>query len=413
MVRKILMDKSLLDSWHILEIRTIAEIEEIRPIWEAMQAAEPHPAINVDIDRYLSVVQAADHECRPLILLLRHNDQPRAMVIGRRERHAIPVRVGYKTLVKPRLRCMTVVYGGVLGQPDEQVSSLLVCELMKILRRREVNVIFFNHLRVDSPFYTQVRRIPDFLCRNPFPLFEPHWRMSIPRDVDGFYQLLSKKHRANLRRSVRRFEEKWKNQFQIVHYHRQNDVGCLSQHVEEISRKTYQHALSAGFSNDSLFNSILNTDAIHGRLFMSILYVQNQPCVFQWGTVFKEMYFLEKIGYDPQWTRYGIGNILFIKVLEKLCLDDSLKYIDFGFGDAGYKRSYGNECSQAAAATYLFAPRIYPRLINLLNGLNSGITHGLVWLLHKTKMFAWVKRVWRRKLQKAHGSRRTEGSSKD
>jgi len=72
--------------------------------------------------------------------------------------------------------------------------------------------------------------------------------------------------------------------------------------------------------------------------------------------------------------------------------------MDFGFGDAQYKRSYGNESWQEAAAVYLFAPRFYPLLVNMLTSLNSGMNLFLVWLLRKTSLFAWVKRTWRRQL---------------
>ena len=142
----------------IIIARSVEEIESIRPVWEQMQADEPYPIINADIDRCLSVLQATGNECSPLVLLLKQNDRPRAAVIGRLERHAIPISVGYKAILKPKLRCMTVIYGGILGQPDEDVASLLIRELMKLLEQREADIIFFNHLRIDSVFFRQVRR---------------------------------------------------------------------------------------------------------------------------------------------------------------------------------------------------------------------------------------------------------------
>ncbi len=64
----------------VVTVRDLEGIQTVRPIWEKMQANEPYPVINADIDRYLSVLQAAEDECRPLIMILKQNDQPRAMV---------------------------------------------------------------------------------------------------------------------------------------------------------------------------------------------------------------------------------------------------------------------------------------------------------------------------------------------
>jgi hypothetical protein len=385
------------DGWEIVVAKNFTEVESLRPVWEKLQREETYPVLNADIDRYLSVLQASEGEVHPLIVLLEQNGHARAMIIGREEKHTLPVRIGYKTFFKLRLRCLTVVYGGVLGKPDEQVSVLLVEAIMRLLRQEDVDIAYFSHLRVDSLFYQQIRRLPSFLCRNHFPVIEPHWRMEVPENVDTFFLNLSKKHRANLKRTIRNFEDQYKGNIELKEAGK--NIDCMSQDAEKISLNTYQHALNAGFSRSPLTQSILATDAKLDRLRMSILYVDGQPCAFQWGTVIKNTYFLEKIGFDPEWAQHGIGNILFIMVLEQICSHNAITYIDYGFGDAHYKRSYCDESWSEAAATYLFVPRFYPVLINLVNSLNSGFTLGLTWFLHKTRVFIWVKRNWRKMLQ--------------
>ena len=388
------------DNWELKVIRSLDHIETIRPVWENLHLQELSPTIDADIDRYLSVLKIWEGKSRPYIILLKQNDQPRAMVIGRLEKWPLPIRIGYKTILRPKLRCLTVVFGGLLGQPDEWVSSLLIRELLKFLRLGEIDVIFFSHLRIESIFYQQVRKIPNFICRNHFPVIHPHWRMDIPQNIDDFFKALTKDTRESIRRKIRRFEKKYQNQFNILHYHRQDEIKSFSKDVEELSQKTYQHALNAGFVNNSLTNSILNTDARYNRLFISVFNIHNKPCAYQWGTILNHTYYLEKLGYDPQWAKYSIGTILFIKVLELLCVNKSLRYVDFWFGDAQYKKSYANETWQEAATTYIFAPRFYPLLINSINTLITGFNMSLTWILNKLKVYNWVKRFWRRKLQK-------------
>lgn len=385
------------DNWQVRIISTVAEIEDIRLVWESLQASESYPTINADIDRQLSVMQA--FECTPLILMLEQNSQPRAIIIGRQQKLTIPVKLGYKTLIKPKLNGMVVVYGGVLGQPDEQLSSRFLQELAGILKQQKVDCIGFNHLPMETPFYRQIRREIPFLFRNHFPVIDLHWRMHIPESTDAFFQKLSKKHRANLRRTIRNFEDQYQGEIQIKIFDKNTDIDRLSRDAETVSTQTYQHGLGAGFLQGPLTKSILEADCKQNRLLFSILYVKEQPLAFQWGTLLRDTYFMEKIGYDPRWTRQGIGNILFIKNLDMLCSEHAAKYIDFGFGDASYKKSYG-DIQWNEASAYVFAPRAYPIFINLFCTVIIAINIFLKSILTKSGMANKLKREWRNFLQK-------------
>jgi hypothetical protein len=277
-------------NWKATIIRTLDQIETIRPVWEKMQANEPYPVINADIDRYLSVLQAAEDECRPLIMILKQNDQPRAMVIGRLERHAIAMRLGYKTLLKPKLRSMTVVYGGILGQPDEGVSALLVRELMKLLRQREVDAIFFNHMRADSCIFHISGKLPGVLIRGYFPKVENHWSMSVPENLEGFYQARSKKHRGNLKRYISKLEKEYPNQVRIITYTEEDDLDEAIKAASQISCLTYQHGLDSGFTDNPRTRVLLTTAARQGWLRMSVLYINREAGAFQVGQHYGKQY---------------------------------------------------------------------------------------------------------------------------
>ena len=151
------------DEWEIIVAKNFEEIEAIREIWEQMQRSETCPTPNANIDIYLSVAKPGGEDVRPCIILVKQNGDPRAMLIGRCERHSLKVRLGYKTLFSLKLKCLSVVYGGILGRPKSDVYSLLIAEMSRMLRRREVDMVFFNHLRVDSDVYRVVTTKPGFL----------------------------------------------------------------------------------------------------------------------------------------------------------------------------------------------------------------------------------------------------------
>jgi hypothetical protein len=385
------------NNWQVEIIETLDQIESIRSVWQQLQDQEPCPVINADIDRYLSVLKANENRCSPLFILLKKGQFLRAIIIGRREKLSIPVCIGYKTFLRPKLNAITVVYGVILGQPDNETSALLCKEFRKLLRKRQIDVIFFNHLRIDTQFFIQIRR-GSFWSRSHFLVIEPHWRMSIPSNVDEFYTKLSKKHRANLKRDQKKLESQYKERLHIIHYRKNCNLEKMFHDAVVVSEKTYQHPLGVGFYDNPLLRSIIAKDIEKGRLFLSIMYLRNQPVSFQWGTIYRGTYFLEKLGYDPHYASWNVGSVLFLKVLDELCSDPKALQLDFGFGDAEYKQSYGDESWQEAAATYLFAPRVYPILINLVITVNSIFTLGLMWTVKKCGIYGWLKRKWRRKL---------------
>jgi len=395
---KISDKEHLSDEVEIVVARSVGEIERIRPIWEKMQKDASNPVVNANIDRYLSLVEVNDGAVRPCIILIKQHGQPIAMAIGRLEEHPIEVKLGYKTLLSPKLRCLTIVYGGILGQPGKEVCSLLVGELMTVLRRGEVDVVYFSHLRTDSSIYEAARKLPGVLNRGHFPRIETHWSMTLPEDIELFYQARSKKHRANLKRYIRKLETEYPNEIRVVTYTREDHLDEAIRAAADISRFTYQHGLACGFADDSKTRILLRTAARRGWLCMAVLFINGEAAAFQLGVHYGKDYMLAQIGFDPKWTPFQIGTVLFLKVLEDLCADPDIESIDFGFGDADYKRSYADK-QWREASVYIFAVRVYPIIINIVRTFTLGLNRGLECVLNRTGALGWVKRRWRNLLQ--------------
>ena len=68
------------------------------------------------------------------------------MLIARIERLELAVRAGYRTLYAPQVRSLTVVYGGILGDVDEQTFRLLLGSVRRSLAEGEADVAIFRYL---------------------------------------------------------------------------------------------------------------------------------------------------------------------------------------------------------------------------------------------------------------------------
>jgi hypothetical protein len=387
-------DKQSSGEWKIIVARNFEEIEAVRPIWEQMQRNEPCPKPNADIDRYLSVVKARSDIIRPHLMLFEHNGSPAAMIVGWVGKHQLELKFGYKALFKPSFRCLSVVYGGVLGQPDSGLCSLLVGELLKQLRGRQFDIIQLSHLRTDTDFYQAARRIPGFLTRGYLPKIDEHWRMSVPEKIDHFYESRSGRHRRNLQRYIRKFEDEYPGENKYVKYTSGSDIAEFIRIAADISSRTYQGALGVGVVDDEETIQRVTTAAKHGWFDGVVLLAGDKPCAFQLGLRYGTVYYMVSIGYDPAFKPYRVGTILFLKVLESLCDDRSIDKIDFYFGDAEYKKHYGTE-HWPEASVYIFALRVHLIFINMLRSSTMCVNAGLGYVVSKIGVVDWIKRKWR------------------
>lgn len=286
------------------------------------------------------------------------------------------------------------MYGGIIGKLTPYTASIVLQELRNLLSRGDADVIFFNHLRTNSPAYQLARTMPGLLCRSYFLRVEPHWRMSIPKTIDLFYQNRSKKHRGNLHRYIRKLEDQYGGQVKVITGCRKNELDKAIRAIASVSAKTYQSSLGSGFVDNARNRTLMRTAAKSGWLRAHILFITDEPCAFQLGLHYGRTYFLEQIGFDPHWKRFNAGTVLFVKVLEELCRDHTVDYLDFGFGEANYKQSYGNE-KWFETSVYIFAPRLYPIFINTLRSSMMGLNLGLEYVSNKAGFVGWFKRYWR------------------
>ena len=387
------------NDWQVTIVKTLDEIEAIRPIWEEMQSNESSAQVNADYERYLSVLKTTGDNVQPYIILIKHKDHLKTMVIAITETHQIACRIGYLTILKPRMRCLSVVYGGILGQPSNEVCSFLINELMKILRSREIDMVFLNHLRTDSYIYQLSKKLPNILSKGYFPEVENHRCMSVPENLEQFYKARSKKHRANLKRYQKKLEKEYPNSIKIITYSQEADLDKAIKAASRISLSTYQYGLGYGFTDDSKTRNLLTTAARQGWLRIHILYINDEPCAFQLGLKYGKTYFLEQIGFHPRWKQWNVGTFLFIKVLEDLCQDCAVEKLNYGFGDAPYKRSYGDK-SWDEASVYIFALRFYPICVNMLRTYIMILNSALEYTVNKSGLTNRIKRLWRNRLEK-------------
>jgi hypothetical protein len=376
-------------------IRTLPEIEEIRPVWENWSN---HP--NSDIDFFLMNLRNEPGNPRPHIIVVYRGGQPECMLVGRIARRAIEFKIGYKTMFKPKARVMGFVYAGLLGNVDAETNGRLVDEVVACLKRDEAEAAFFMLLRGDSSLLESLTRRPTWSSRDHFISFQAHRSMTVPASAERLRQGLSAKVRKNQKWQAKKFLNEYAGDVAIKCVQRVADLPSAIQEIESIAAKTYQRGLDVGFVDSPAMRERLCFEAGQGWLRIYLLYAAGKPCAFWIGTVYKETFHSGFMGFDPGYARYSPGMFLVMRVLESFCESAcrEIPEIDFGHGDAQYKAVLANS-EWEEAPVYLFAPNIRGVRLALLRASTALIDDGVRTLLVGTGLLAKAKKVWRQRVK--------------
>jgi GNAT acetyltransferase-like protein len=387
-------ENNVISNKYCIEVCTTIEgIQKIRSDWQKLQF---HP--NADIDFYLGIVESRREIIRPHVVLVTENGHTKAMMIGRIENSRLALKVGYKSIYAIQIKLLTIIYHGFLGDMSEDVNNIFITEILQLLKKGDADAFFVNSIHVDSNICRLIREKPNILCRDHLHTDNIHWQMSVPANIDQFYERMSAHRRHELRRYPKVLEKKFPKAISIECFQSVNDVDRILTDAETVAKKTYHRGLGVGFTDNIENRRRLTLFANKGLLRAYLMYIQDKPSAFWIGTEYGKVFYLDFTAFDPEFKKYETGTILFLKMVEDLCKTDC-RAIDFGFGDALYKRSFGNK-SWKECSYYVFAPTMKGMMLNVMRTGMGSLISFVEYLLIKTKLLQYVKKHWRKLLIK-------------
>ena len=101
-------------------------------------------------------------------------------------------------------------------------------------------------------------------------------------------------------------------------------------------------------------------------------------------------------GYDPQYRKYEIGTVIFLKMIGELC-KTGVKQLDFGPGTALYKERFGDSSFEEAAIC-VFASNLRGILLNALRTITTGPVDVARRCLNRLGLEQKLKKAWRRSI---------------
>jgi len=379
-------------SYSIRIIDNFEEMNEIVPYWSKHSR---HP--NADYDYYKKVIESSGSEMKPKLLLIFKDDNPVLLVVGRLENHRFDCKFGYKTVYSPNVKTFVVIYGGIIGDVSEETCEIFLEEIMKLLKRGEAELLMLSNIPLEGALYKVTSSSKYALLRDKSPVESTHWQMKMPESMDEFLKARSSKHRYWLKRMDQQLEKDYRGNIEIKRFSKEEDIVILCKDAELVAKKTYQRELDAGFIDNEKMRCILSLLADKDLLRTYILYLNSEPCAFWIGNKYKDVFHLSYTGYDPRYKKYELGTILFMRMLEDLCSDGTIKTMDFGFGDALYKSRFG-DLKWHEASVYIYPLNLKGIKLKMIRYCVSQSYQYSVDILKKFNLLEKVKRTWRDKL---------------
>jgi CelD/BcsL family acetyltransferase involved in cellulose biosynthesis len=380
-------------------LRDAADCASVREAWlgllEDQIAAHP--------DFFEAALRADDKIVRPHVFVLERGDELEAMLVARIERLEFAVRAGYRTLYAPRVTSITVLQGGILGAVDGPVFRLLLGAVRDSLAAGEGDVAIFRYLPLGSELHRIASTAPPFLCRQHIADAEVHWELELPGSVDEILAGLSPSARQSVKRYSRKLEKEYGDRISTRVFTEPDELDEFFRDVEPVSAKTYQRALGVSFGDTPAYRERTRVNMEHGWFRGYVLYLDGRPVAFHHGELYGGRFRHGRPGYDPELAHLRIGTFLLLRLFDDLCRHPDARVVDYGVGDADYKRRFGTR-SRREGNVVVYAPTARAVTVNVVrSSLVAGV--GLAKRgLKRSTLYGRVKRGWRRRLLRSGGS---------
>ncbi|MGA7413367.1 MAG: GNAT family N-acetyltransferase, partial [Bryobacteraceae bacterium] len=270
--------------------------------------------------------------------------------------------LGELSVAQLPLRRLCLLTGGTALPEEKAAYALLFQEIVK--QEQRFDAVYLEDIPVDSLLWNFVRDDPAtarLFSRYTATDSKPRVFLRLEGTFDDYMDKFSAKHRKNLKRSLRLFEEQAPGQVRSVRITAPEEVESFLSQAVDISRKTYQwNLLGQGLRNPMLKERLLFM-ARQGWLRAYLLTAKDIACAFVIGFQYDDRYYLDDMGFDPAWRDYSVGKLLQLYLIRDLFEYQTPQIYDMGeYGP--HKEEFGND-SYLQGSLFLLKRRAYPRFI--------------------------------------------------
>ena len=156
--------------------------------------------------------------------------------------------------------------------------------------------------------------------------------------------------------------------------------------------------MGVGYTGDTLQTALMSLGSSQGWLRSWLLYIDEVPVAFWFGYAYEGAFWSFANAFRPEYAHLRIGQYLQMEGLECLCADPDIHWLDWGTGDAEYKRRFG-DLAVTEADVVLYAASL--RALGLAVRTHCVSTARVARKrIGSTQAGVRAKRLWRRRAQR-------------
>ena len=231
-----------------------------------------------------------------------------------------------------------------------------------------------------------------------------HYFVEPGGSFDEYFSQRPRRYRHELLRKLRRFADAAEIDLRV--YRSPDESKAFYPIALAISGKTYQRRLlDVGLPEAAGFKAELSARAGCGASRGYLLFHRETAIAYAYATVAGDHLRFRWIGYDPAYGALSPGTILICEALRSAIGECRFSLIDFGAGEAQYKRVFAT-ASLRSATVFLFRPTVRNFLIVAAHRCCVAASDGCVFVLTRLGIKERVKRRLRisRSERRRHGS---------
>lgn len=207
--------------------------------------------------------------------------------------------------------------------------------------------LYFDALPTDSDCWKRLQQMGS--SKSPFLLHmvdgpRPWHLLKLDKSFEAYLNTLSSKARAALRRKARQAGKTPHGAVKVQCCTSTEDVPGFLAKAVEVSSKSWQHkVLGQRVGRDEAAIRTIQDLAARGILRAYLLELGTTPCAFVIGCQQDGVFHYEELGFREDFSDLSPGTVLLFHIVEHLHETNVPATLNFGVGDASYKRRFGNE----------------------------------------------------------------------
>ena len=348
---------------------SMQEVKDLRRVWRTWTHG-----LDTDLDYFSYNLKTDSAILRPHVITVWKDGIAQAMLVGHVRKRKVSTVISFVNISGPSVNVLEIVKGGRIGRQSSAIDKLLAMELLTAIRSGDVDLVCFQRLSLHSDLVREVQQLPGLLVKDRVPHVFYYSVLSLQTRPGKPASLLPGKARREIRRKTRILERKFPGQARVRCFSEPGEIEAGVRDALAVAVNTWQYHLGDGLSDTLQNQANLKFFAKKKWLRIYVLYLEDRPCAFLIGQLFKTTFYCQFAGYHPDFARLSVGSLLTAWALESLA-ETGVQQVDLGEGGQEHNRRLG--CQKHEEGTvHVYSPTLRGLWLNIFFAVTQAVRAG-------------------------------------